>query len=243
MCRDGNWIEFDGSFLFSDIQFTCTLRARRIPHIGISTSKADIADQRSKQRLRWTRWEHTFSTSFIYKSSLECISFSFFFSWADAFGIRLTHDYVPGTDGQYQGCVVSKVFHGSRADFHGEIYEGDEVKEINGIKMAQKSDFEIKQILNGIRGEADLICRRQELTLKKISFAYMFYNLNLQFHWSFWDSSRDSSPRPNHGRGPIRQSYSWRSISSNEWSPEDSRDPQNPSQERTSTFIVTYPDG
>ena len=87
------------------------------------------------------------------------LSFSHFPA-LDSFGVRLVHGVIPGTEGTRSGCLVAEVFPGSRADFHGEIYEGDEVLDINGIRMDRKSTFDIKQIVNSIRDEAELVCRR-----------------------------------------------------------------------------------
>ncbi len=66
---------------------------------------------------------------------------------------------IPGSGGQV-GCVVSRVLPGSQAEEHGQIQDGDEVLEVNGIPMANKTNFEIQQILFSIRDEADMVCRR-----------------------------------------------------------------------------------
>ena len=78
---------------------------------------------------------------------------------SDSFGVQLEHKLIPGAGGRV-GCVVTRVLPGSKAEDHGEVQEGDEIVEINGINMQGKTNFEIRQILDSIRDEADVLCRR-----------------------------------------------------------------------------------
>ena len=75
----------------------------------------------------------------------------------DAFGLRIVHGEIPGSLGRY-GCVISHIFAGSFIEA-SDIHEGDEVIEINGIPMAEKSDEEIQLIVETIREEMDLTTR------------------------------------------------------------------------------------
>ena len=75
----------------------------------------------------------------------------------DAFGLRIVHGEIPGSLGRY-GCVISHIFAGSFI-VASDIHEGDEVIEINGIPMSEKSDEEIQLIVGSIREEMDLTTR------------------------------------------------------------------------------------
>ena len=75
----------------------------------------------------------------------------------DAFGLRIVHGEIPGSFGRY-GCVISHIFAGSFI-VASDIHEGDEVIEINGIPMSEKSDEEIQLIVETIREEMDLTTR------------------------------------------------------------------------------------
>ena len=46
------------------------------------------------------------------------------------------------------------------ADAIADLHEGDEVVEINGIPMPEKTDRQIEQILGTIQGEMEVITRR-----------------------------------------------------------------------------------
>ena len=78
--------------------------------------------------------------------------------FSDAFGLRLVHGEIPGSLGRY-GCVISHIFAGSFIEAVEDIYEGDEVIEINGIPMAEKSDDEIQLIVGTIREDMELCTR------------------------------------------------------------------------------------
>ena len=80
------------------------------------------------------------------------------FKFSDAFGLRLVHGEIPGSLGRY-GCVISHIFAGSYIEAVEDIYEGDEVVEINGIPMAEKSDDEIQLIVGTIREDMELCTR------------------------------------------------------------------------------------
>ena len=76
----------------------------------------------------------------------------------DAFGLRLVHGEIPGSFGRY-GCVISHIFAGSFIEDFEDIFEGDEVVEINGIPMVGKSDEEIQLIVGTIREDMELCTR------------------------------------------------------------------------------------
>lgn len=79
-----------------------------------------------------------------------------------SFGVVLRRDVTglqPATGHTY-GCVVRGIEPGSKAEEHGSVCVGDEVVEINSIPMRNKTDFEIEQILDSIRDEAELTCMR-----------------------------------------------------------------------------------
>ena len=40
------------------------------------------------------------------------------------------------------------------------LAEGDEVEAVNGIPLAGKSDFQVRQIMDSIRDEAEFMCSR-----------------------------------------------------------------------------------
>lgn len=88
--------------------------------------------------------------------------FASVFSFPDAFGLRLVHGEIPGSSGRY-GCVISHIFAGSFIEAIGDIHEGDEVVQINGIPMAEKSDNEIQLIVGAIRED------RMELSTRSYS--------------------------------------------------------------------------
>lgn len=68
------------------------------------------------------------------------------------------HGEIPGSYGRY-GCVISHIFAGSFIEAIGNIHEGDEVVQINGIPMAEKSDQEIQLIVGTIREDMELCTR------------------------------------------------------------------------------------
>ena len=78
----------------------------------------------------------------------------------DAFGLRIVHGEIPGSFGRY-GCVISHIFAGSFI-VASDIHEGDEVIEINGIPMSEKSDEEITDHTNpcGLPRQSDCNCSR-----------------------------------------------------------------------------------
>ncbi len=57
------------------------------------------------------------------------------------------------------GCVVIGVLPGGPAEEAG-LAEGDEVEAVTGIPLAGKSDFQVKQIMDSIRDEAEFLCSR-----------------------------------------------------------------------------------
>ncbi len=78
----------------------------------------------------------------------------------EAFGVELCRDLVPGDFGGRVGCVVRRVLPGSQAEETGELAEGDEVVSVNGIPMGCKTEFEVTNIMDSIRDEAEMVCRR-----------------------------------------------------------------------------------
>ena len=79
--------------------------------------------------------------------------------YLDTYGLRLVHGEIPGSLGCY-GCVISHIFKGSLSGGSSDdIYEGDEVVEINGIPMASKSDKQIQLIVGTIREDMELTTR------------------------------------------------------------------------------------
>ena len=80
------------------------------------------------------------------------------FPSSDAFGLRLVHGEIPGSKGRY-GCVISHIFAGNLTQASGDLFEGDEVVEINRIPMASKSDEQIQLIVGTIREEMELTTR------------------------------------------------------------------------------------
>ncbi len=88
---------------------------------------------------------------------------SFLWFYLDAFGLRLVHGEIPGSLGKY-GCVISHIFGGSFIEAIGDIHEGDEVVQINGIPMVEKSDEEIQLIVGAIREDTMELCTRSYST-------------------------------------------------------------------------------
>jgi hypothetical protein len=78
--------------------------------------------------------------------------------YVDAYGLRIVHGEIPGSLGQY-GCVISHIFAVSRIEASAHLNEGDEVVEINGIPMAEKSDEQIQLIIGTIREDMELTTR------------------------------------------------------------------------------------
>ena len=82
--------------------------------------------------------------------------------------MRLVHGEIPGSQGRY-GCVISHILAGSFIEQVEDIHEGDEVVEINGIPMAEKSDEEIQLIVGTIREDMDL-CTRSYSTRNMVRY-------------------------------------------------------------------------
>ncbi len=64
---------------------------------------------------------------------------------------------IPGRKNGEIGAFVTEICPGGVVDTHGEVQEGDQVLEWNGIRLCGKSFEEVQSIISSTRGEVEIV--------------------------------------------------------------------------------------
>ena len=77
---------------------------------------------------------------------------------------------IPGSRHGEIGAFVTEISPGGVVDTHGEVQEGDQVLEWNGIQLNSKSFEEVQSIISSTRGEVEIVICGYKSTTHAIPF-------------------------------------------------------------------------
>ena len=144
--------------------------------------------------------------------------------WTDnGLGMRVVGGLeLPGSHPPEIGAFVTEILPGGVVDTHGQVEEGDEVLEWNGIELRGRSFEEVQSIISSTRGEVEIVIGgsvyanfQQLLSLERV-----------------WTESRDSTVQSNGGKfefhffkkNPKRSKKGIRPAGANRHHPADNSD-------------------
>jgi protein piccolo len=111
---------------------------------------------------------------------------------------------IPGSRHGEIGAFVTEISPGGVVDTHGEVQEGDQVLEWNGIQLNSKSFEEVQSIISSTRGEVEIVICGYKSTTHAIPF---LSSNRSRFYFGFPPGRRPArstpSPTSSNIRGPL----------------------------------------